>query len=366
MYLLHRTAALLLLIVLTACGGSAGDGQAAAESSAAVAPGASPPAASTPAAASTRASGGATPAPGPGEFVNPVLDQDFPDPDVLKVGDKYYAYATNAAGKNIQTATSTDLVSWQSGADALPALPAWARSGLTWAPEVTTWDQGQSFVMYYTARDIASDKQCIGAATAAKPEGPFTGASDAPLICQVDDGGSIDASSFRDEDGSRYLLWKNDGNCCGKRTYVYLQPVSEDGLTLQGEPVQLISNDKAWEGGLVEAPTLWKHDGRYYLLYSANNYAGAQYAIGYASADGVAGPYEKPGREPLVKTVFGTGVAIGPGGQDIVLDNDGETWLMYHSWDPTITYRRINLDELAWEDGKPVLKGPDGVPQARP
>ena len=72
------------------------------------------------------------------------------------------------------------------------------------------------------------------------------------------------------------------------------------------------------------------------------------------------------GKEPLVKTVFGTGVAIGPGGQDIVLDNDGATWLLYHSWDPTITYRPINLDELVWEDGKPVLRGPNGAPQAKP
>src|SRR5215208_3639572 len=71
-------------------------------------------------------------------FTNPVLDQDFPDPDVLKVNDVYYAYATNANDLNIQSARSTDLVHWEVLGDALPALPDWAVQtfGWAWAPEV--------------------------------------------------------------------------------------------------------------------------------------------------------------------------------------------------------------------------------------
>ena len=41
-----------------------------------------------------------------------VIDQDFPDPDVLHVGDIYYAYATNTAAANVQFATSRDLTVW--------------------------------------------------------------------------------------------------------------------------------------------------------------------------------------------------------------------------------------------------------------
>jgi len=380
---LHRPAAIALLFSLVACGGTSNGGDTGAGSAAGsqlpapAASAASIPAASSAAsapaasasvaaeAASARPSASAKPTPGPDEFVNPVLNQDFPDPDVLKVGDTYYAYATNSGGTNIQTATSTDLVSWQPIGEALPALPGWAEGGFTWAPEVTSWDGNNSFVMYFTARDAASDKQCIGAATSDKPEGPFTGVGDTALICQVDEGGSIDASSFLDEDGRRYLLWKNDGNCCGYTTYIYLQEVSEDGLQLQGEPARLISNDQRWEGNLVEAPTLWKHDGRYYLLYSANNYAGVDYAVGAASADAPTGPYAKQA-EPLLATDYETAAALGPGGQDIVLDPDGDTWLLYHSWEPTVQYRRLMLDELVWENGTAVVKGPDAVPQPKP
>jgi beta-xylosidase len=220
--------------------------------------------------------------------------------------------------------------------------------------------------MYFTARDAASDKQCIGVATSDKPEGPFKDEGDKPFICQADQGGSIDASSFVDEDGTQYVLWKNDGNCCGYDTWLYIQKVSQDGLTLEGDPTRLIKQDKAWEGNLVEAPTLWKHEDNYYLFYSANNYAGADYATGYAVADAPTGPFTKPENGPWLSTDFQNGGAIGPGGQDVVVDDDGETWLAYHSWDPTATYRRMQIDELRWEGETPVLDGPDRGPQPKP
>jgi arabinan endo-1,5-alpha-L-arabinosidase len=302
--------------------------------------------------------------PAEGEFANPVIDQDFPDPDVLQVGETYYAYATNSGGANIQLATSPDLVRWSIEGDALPALPPWSQPGNTWAPEVSALDGG-GYAMYFTARHGESGRQCIGAATAELPEGPFAPAGEQPLICQLELGGSIDASMFVDDDGARYLLWKNDGNCCGQETWIFIQRVSADGLTLEGEPTQLITQDQPWEGRLIEAPTLWKHEGRYYLFYSANSYAGLDYAVGYAVAEAVLGPYQK-GEGPLLASDLEGGAAFGPGGQDVVADAEGETWMLYHSWDPTVSYRRLQIDELEWEGETPVLRGPDLEPQPAP
>ena len=92
------------------------------------------------------------PTAGAGEFENPVLRNDFADPFVLKDGDTFYAYATNGSGKNIQEATSTDLVHWTMLADAMPSLAKWAQLGgsYVWAPEVMKI--GSKYVMYYTAR----------------------------------------------------------------------------------------------------------------------------------------------------------------------------------------------------------------------
>lgn len=58
---------------------------------------------------------------------------------------------------------------------------------------------------------------------------------------------------------------------------------------MAGPLAPLFRNDQAWEGGVVEAPFLWKHSGRYYLFYSGNGFGTGQYAIGYAVSDAVAG-----------------------------------------------------------------------------
>lgn len=371
-YIVRRMLLALVLVLLAACGGT----DQSAGSQATTEPAVQAPATATSAptdlpvaTATSEAAAVATSDPdvvGEGEFRNPVIDHDFTDPDVLKVGDTYYAYATNIGQIDIQAAKSTDLVNWQTLRDALGALPGWARSGLTWAPDVSLAADGTTFVMYFTARDKASDKQCIGVATSDKPEGPFASDTQEPIICQADLGGSIDPSSFVDEDGKRYILWKNDGNCCGKPTWLYIQQVSGDGLALQGEPTQLIRNDRVWEGPLVEAPTLWKHGDTYYLFYSANSYNNQTYAVGYAVAHTILGPYTKPTRQPLLKTDIRNHGAFGPGGQDIVLDKDGDPWLVYHSWDQMVTYRAMQIDELVWEGDTPVVQGPDRGPQAIP
>ena len=115
-------------------------------------------------AASQTATQAAAATPGPGEFANPVIDQDFADPGALKVGDTYYAYATNFGSTNVQVARSKDLVHWEMLNDALPILPAWASPNNTWAPEVMALADGKSYVMYFTARDTTSNKQCVGVA----------------------------------------------------------------------------------------------------------------------------------------------------------------------------------------------------------
>ncbi len=302
-----------------------------------------------------------TPTPPPGTYINPVLNRDFPDPDVLQVGDVFYAYATNSGETNIQAARSTDLVTWEMLPDALPHLPAWAAQdfGWAWAPDVTTRADG-STIMYHVAR--YEGKQCIATATSDSPEGPFEPVGEGPLICQTEQGGSIDPATFTDDDGRRYILWKNDGNAIAGITWIYIQEIESDGLTLIGEPVQLLERSQPWEGRLIEAPTLWKREGTYYLFYSANDYASPRYAVGYATADNVLGPYTKVGSEPVLKSNFGEGL-LGPGGQDLIRLSDGREWMLYHAWVPE--GRALFLSPVTWQDGVPsilVQRAPQSAP----
>ena len=315
----------------------------------------------------------------PGMFVNPVLAADFPDPFVLRVDDAYYAYATTDVSQNLQLARSTDLVTWEVLDDPLPKIAAWS-SGDTWAPEVLQTSAG--FVLYYTAhapdlkRPDSNGSQCITLAVSEKPEGPFVDSSEEPLVCQPKLGGSIDATPFVDADGKKYLIWKNDGNCCGRPTRFYLQGLSDDGLKLTGKVADLgVVNDQTWEGSLIEAPSLIVRDGTYYLFFSANGYDTEFYAVGYATAKSLRGPYTDAPENPILTSAWDrpvTSRARGPGHQSVVETPKGELWMAYHAWDEdAVGYsnfgqRALWIDRLTLADGKATVAGPTGDPQPVP
>lgn len=300
---------------------------------------------------------------GPKTYTNPVIDRNFPDPSLLKVGGAFYGYATND-GENMLCETSPDLVHWTALPDAMPVLPGWARPDRTWAPEVLALP-GKGYAAYFAAWDAATNREAVGVAVSASPAGPFTAAPDAqPLVNGSGRGGAIDPTAFTDGGGSRYLLWKNDGNSVGQDTWLWIQKLSPDGLSVTGAPTKLIKEDQSWEGNLVEAPTLFQHGSRYYLFYSANAYNTCSYAVGYAVADSVTGPYTKPRFTPWLA---GTPDVCGPGGEDIVTARDGSTWMAYHTWakGPN-SYRSMSLDKLTWQGNVPVLNGPTHAPTAAP
>jgi beta-xylosidase len=279
------------------------------------------------------------------------IDSDFPDPGALVDGDTVYAYATNTPAVNVQVATSHDMKTWTvSDTDAMPELPSWATPGKTWAPGPAKLADGR-YALYFTAADTASKHQCIGVAFAADPAGPFTSDADKPLVCPVDEGGAIDASVFTDADGSRYLVWKNDGNCCGYDTWLQLAPLAADGASLTGDPVRLIKQTQDWEGNLVEAPVIVRHDDEYVLLYSANDYGGGSYATGVATAKALTGPYTKA-KTPLLSTAGTGGAYVGPGGADLVTFR-GRDWMLFHSWDDAVVYRGMHAVPVTWKDGLP-------------
>ena len=302
-------------------------------------------------------------------YANPVINLNFPDPSVLRVGNTFYIYGTNsrlvkhAPDHNMVCASSSDLVHWTILPDAMPALPSWAKFGRTWAPEVRAVP-GRGYAAYFTAWDAATNQQEVGVAMASKPNGPFVSASDTPLVDQPEEGGTIDSSCFIDSDGSRYLVWKNDGNSRGRATWLWVQRLTGDGTHLTGIRRKLIRQDQPWEGAVIEAPTLWKHGQKYYLFYSANDYANCRYCMGYAVADSVWGPYVKPQATPWLAS---SGGVCGPGGEDIVSLPDGSTWMAYHSWvNGPGSYRGVSVGRLHWDGAVPVLDGPLPFPQPEP
>jgi beta-xylosidase len=218
---------------------------------------------------------------------------------------------------------------------------------------------GDNFVLYYTTRVADTTMQCISRAVSEDALGPFVDESAGPMVCQRDLGGSIDPSVVVEDDGAHWLLYKNDGNCCGLRTGIWSQRLSSDGLRVEGPAHELIRADSTWEAALVEGPSMVREGDTYLLFYSANDWASDSYAIGFARCESPRGPCEKATSEAAWMT--STSFARGPGGQEF-FDAVGERWMVYHGWAEGEAgrpgaQRRLYLDVLEVDGGDPQRVG---------
>jgi xylan 1,4-beta-xylosidase len=291
-------------------------------------------------------------------YENPVVPGDHPDPSIIRVGHDYWATATSSEwGPQFQLLHSKDLVNWEIKGVVFPHRPEWA-TGNFWAPEISQY-QGH-FYVYYVGRE-KDGPLGVAVATADNPAGPYT--DHGPLIAQAD--GSIDPVPTTDENGKRYLVWKEDGNSANRQTILWAQPLNEDGTKLIGQPTELIRNDAGWEGSLVEGPFVLRRGNWFYLFYSGNGCCGpgCNYALGVARSHSLLGPWEKNPANPIVA---GNEHWKCPGHGSIVADDRGRCWLLYHAYSVTgsvFTGREAILDEVKFrgDDNWPSIddgKGP--------
>jgi beta-xylosidase len=301
----------------------------------------------------------ATPAPTP--IANPVLAGDYPDPSVTQVGDTYWATATTSNwGPTFPLLKSTDLQHWSLVGHVFPGeRPAWA-DYYFWAPEINHDANGKTYV-FYTAHQRGGNL-AVGVASADRPEGPYT--DHGPLVGQPD--GSIDGFPMHDENGQPYLLWKEDGNSQNKPTPIWAQRLSEDRTKLVGEKTELFRNTAAWEGNLVEGPSVVRHGGYFYMFYAANGCCGpgCTYATGVARAKNLLGPWEKYDQNPILTkndtwTCPGHGTAVERNGHWYMLHHAYQTGSMQH------VGRQGVLSEFVWTaSGWPQFLNDHGTPRA--
>ena len=326
-----------------------------------------------------------------------LLDESFPDPFIARFGGAWHGYATGVAtggaAMNVQHIRSTNLTRWSAPAEALPAshLPAWVDRAhpQVWAPEVMAMNG--RFLLYFNARHHlltrtetppegprVLKRHCLGVAVSDRPEGPFTGI-DEPLVCAEFESGAIDASPFRDGD-SLYLLYKDDSNCCGPGSAIYVQGLSPDGLAALGPRHRLIANSDSpeahddWEWRVVEAPTMVRRGGDYYLFYSGNFFGNRNYSVGYLRCASPRGPCRDEGRNPILRSHDGSAL-IGPGHQAL-LDHGGRSYVFFHGWNqdpdarerPGFHKRCLYVGRVLWERGpageeRPRIPGGAPAPQ---
>jgi len=317
----------------------------------------------------------ATAAPAEPSFV-PVLTTNFPDAFVLSHGGEFIAYSTND-GPNVPVAVSRNLRQWtvltdpadpKRKYDAMPRLGSWAKEGFTWAPEVL--ELNGKYLLYYTASARRENMQCVGVAVAADPKGPFVDSNSGPIVCQTKLGGTIDASPFKDADGSLYLYFKNDGNRVHVRTSLFGQRLAPNGLSVVGEPQELLKDNEKWEDRVIEAPTMVRAPTGYALFYSGGFFGWnpqeggmSPYAMGYATCSSPLGPCKPSPANPLLHSFKDkeAGCLSGPGHQSI-FNAAGRTFISFHAWAATSACRKAPEDArylyvapLFWKNGVPTL-----------
>jgi beta-xylosidase len=191
--------------------------------------------------------------------------------------------------------------------------------------------------MYFSAASSQdTSKHCVGAATSSSITGPYTPGQN-PLACPLDQGGAIDADGFKDGD-TYYVVYKVDGNSLNgdgttHPTPIMLQGLNSDAITPNGGATQLLDRDNN-DGPLIEAPSIAKVGGTYYLSFSSNMYDTTKYDVSYATAGAIAGPYTKAQapNAPLLVTGASSNVGnlSGPGGADF--NSDGSK-IVFHAFE---------------------------------
>jgi beta-xylosidase len=290
-------------------------------------------------------------------YKNPVIAGDHPDPSIIRVGKDFWATCTSSEwGPIFPLLHSTDLVNWELTGSVFEHRPDWATANF-WAPEISEYKN--HYYVYYVGRKRGGPLT-VAVATADKPGGPYTDRG--PLVSQDD--GSIDPSAATDENGVRYLIWKEDGNSQQKPTPIFAQRFADDGTKLAGEPHELLHNDAAWEGGVVEGPFILRRNGWFYLFYSGNGCCGTgcNYALGVARSRTLLGPWEKNPANPILAE---NQTWKCPGHGSIAMDAQGRYFLLYHAYSAggsIFTGREGMLDEVKFgANGWPTIndgKGP--------
>ncbi len=312
----------------------------------------------------------------------PIYDGDFADPSALAVSNTLYFYASSSSPSKYDRGANVPVIALSRGdgfsgrflGDAFPKVPSWTVSGYQWGPDVWERPDG-SYVLYYSTPATVplgclasppahgcvktthgeTNAECISRATATTPTGPFVDDSTSAFICPLDEGGAIDPSVFVASNGTPWLLWKSDGDCCDESTSIYTQQLSGDGLSTAGPPQRLLGATQPWEDKLVEAPTMIQDHDHYWLFYSGSLWGHKTYGIGIASCASVTGPCTKPLDHAWVSSDADGVRDQGPGGEEFY-ETGSIVWMVHHGLAQGQTgnsaQRRLYVDLVAFPPGK--------------
>ncbi|MFI0819952.1 glycoside hydrolase 43 family protein [Streptomyces sp. NPDC021098] len=288
---------------------------------------------------------------GDGTYRNPVLNADWSDPDIVRVGEDYYLTASSfGRAPGLPILHSRDLVNWRLLGHALERLEPADAFALprhdcgVWAPSIRHHDG--RFWIFWGDPDTG-----VHQINARDPRGPWS----APHLIKPGKG-LIDPCPLWDEDGNAFLVHAWAKSRSGVNNRLTGHRMSPDGRELLDDGRSVVDGDTVPGWFTLEGPKLYRRDGWFWIFAPAGSVeTGWQGA--FRSRD-FFGPYEE-------RTILAQGRTDvnGPHQGAWVSTPEGEDWFL-HFQQRGAYGRVVHLQPMEWDgDGWPVV-GDGGEPVA--
>ena len=273
-------------------------------------------------------------------YTNPIIDADYSDPDVIRVGEDFVLTASSFNSvPGLPILHSKDLVNWKIIGHALESLPpqevfAKPQHGNgVWAPAIRF--HNNEFYIFYGDPDFG-----IYMVKARYAAGPWS----KPLLIRAAKGW-IDPCPFWDDDGNAYLVhaWANSRS--GMKSILTINRMSADGTKLLDDGKMVF--DGRVNHPTIEGPKLYKRNGYYYIFAPAGGVTNGWQTV--LRARDIYGPYED-------RIVMDQGRTFinGPHQGGWVELKSGESWFL-HFQDRRAYGRVVLLQPVNWQNDWPVI-----------
>lgn len=211
-----------------------------------------------------------------------ILFADYSDPDVIRVGDRYYLAASSFnAVPGLPILESRDLVQWTLIGHAAPRLPSpdfdrvQPGKGL-WAPSIRHHD-GWFWIF------VGDPDRGVYRTRAREARGPWE-----PLTLVKAAKGWIDPCPLWDDDGNVYLVHAWAKSRAGFNGVLTVNKLTKDGASVVDEGVMVF--DGRERHPTIEGPKFYKRNGWYYILAPAGGVKRGWQTV--LRSKNVYGPYD--------------------------------------------------------------------------
>lgn len=266
---------------------------------------------------------------GNGVFVNPVLNADYSDPDVIRVENKYYMICSDFHFMGMQVLESVDMINWSIIAQVYDRIdfPEYNNNkrygGGSWAPSIRYHDN-KFWIFFCTPNEGLFMSNAINA------HGPW-----APIKNIKHVGGWEDPCP----------IWDGDQAFLGRSQLgggpIIIHKMSQDGTKL------LDNGMTVYEGPTAEGTKLFKKDGYFYISIPEGGVATGWQTV--LRSKNIYGPYEKK-----IVLEQGRTKINGPHQGALVDTPDGEWWF-YHFQSTDPLGRIVHLQPVEWKDDWPYI-----------